>query len=164
MTVSKFLILIIVFLNTFFSVHSQENIPFKSSHIKNKSDLKFAKNEIKKGDGYFNNAKNALYKSESTFDLFEKAIYHYLLAYKINQNNVELNFKIGEALFHTSRMHDANFYLTKAVSSSNELEDYEFYLDALKSKLDNDYDDCIKKLKSLVRKLSAKETNMLKIK
>ena len=62
MTVSKFLILIIVFLNTFFSVHSQENIPFKSSHIKNKSDLKFAKNEIKKGDEFFYNARNALYK------------------------------------------------------------------------------------------------------
>ena len=157
MTVSKFLILIIVFLNTFFSVHSQENIPFKSSHIKNKSDLKFAKNEIKKGDEFFYNARNALYKLENTFDFFEKALYHYFLAYKINQNNVELNFKIGEALFHTSRMHDANFYLTKAVSSSDELEDYEFYLDALKSKLDNDYDDCIKKLKSLKTKLKKKD-------
>ena len=69
MTVTRVLILIIVFLNTFFSVYSQENIPFKSSHIKNKSDLKFAKNEIKKGDEFFYNARNALYKLENTFDL-----------------------------------------------------------------------------------------------
>ena len=103
----------------------------------------------KKGDEFFYNARVSLYKLENTFDFFEKALYHYFLAYKINQNNVELNFKIGEALFHTSRMHDANFYLTKAINSNNELEDYEFYLDALKSKLDNDYYDCIKKLKWL---------------
>ena len=79
------------------------------------------------------------------------------MAYKINQNNVELNFKIGEALFHTTKMNEANFYLTKAISSSNELEDYEFYLDALKSKLDNDHDVCIKKLKSLKTKLKKKD-------
>ena len=53
MIVTKVFILIIVFLNTFLSVYSQENIPFKLSHIKNKSDLKFAKNEIKKGKEKF---------------------------------------------------------------------------------------------------------------
>ena len=72
MNVTKFLILIFVFLNTCLSVYSQENIPFKSSHIKNKSDLKFAKNEIKKGDEYFNNARNALYQFESISDFLKK--------------------------------------------------------------------------------------------
>ena len=162
MNVTKVLILIFVFLNTCLSIYSQENIPFKSSHIKNKSDLKFAKNEMKKGDEYFNNARNALYQFESISDFFEKALYHYFLAYKINQSNVELNFKIGEALYHTTQMHDANFYLAKAIDSSNELENYEFFLDALKSKLDYDFDECIKKLKSLKSKLKKKDYNNLK--
>ena len=162
MTATKIFILIIFLLNTSLCVYSQENTPFKSSHIKNKLDLKFAKNEIKKGDGYFNNAKNALYKSESTFDLFEKAVYHYLLAYKINENNVELNFKIGEALFHTSKIHDANFYLEKAIILSSELNDYELFLDALKSKLDHDFDLCLKKLKTLKSKLKKKDYQNLK--
>ena len=157
MIVTKVLILIFIFLNTCLSVYSQENIPFKSSHIKNKSDLKFAKNEMKKGDEYFNSARSALYQLESTSDFFEKALYHYFLAYKINQNNAELNFKIGEALYYTTKIHDANFYLTKAINSSSEFEDYEFFLDALKSKLDYEYNNCIKKLKALKSKLKKKD-------
>ena len=79
----KFLIFNLCFSEHLFKCLFSRKHPFKSSHIKNKSDLKFAKNEMKKGDEYFNNARNALYQFESISDFFEKALYHYFWLTKL---------------------------------------------------------------------------------
>ena len=93
MTVSKFLILIIVFLNTFFSVHSQENIPFKSSHIKNKSDLKFAKNEGYLGlDFEFNTKVVAL--MQINFEQMNKNLFESSLIFVFDPKQLDKNWNM----------------------------------------------------------------------
>ena len=137
--------------------YAQKNIPFKSSYIKDKKKLKYAKNELKKGDDFFYEARKSFFLLKNSDSLFLKALHHYNLAYSVNSENSELNLKIGECLYNSTNKSLSTNYLNKGLLLKEKLEGYDHFLQAIHLKINGNFVESIKVLKSLKSKLKKKE-------
>lgn len=96
-----------------------QNVEFKESNFKDKKeDFKKAKEAIKKGDEFLKDANELTLQTKSPGLLYEQAIQQYLIAYKLNPNNADLNFKMGNAYIYTNEKYKA----VKFIERANELD------------------------------------------
>ena len=137
---------IYIILATFFisSTYAQ-NVEFKAANFKDKKEeLKKALDHIKKGDEFLEVGNEAIYAVLSPGNNFKAALQEYEVAYKLNNKNAELNFKMGNAYLYTNEKYRALKHLEKAEKLDPDVDTFlDFYLGMAKQ-LNMDFEGALK--------------------
>lgn len=109
---------------------SAQNVDFKAGNFKDqKEEFKAAVEAMKVADEKLEQANELTYSVRDPKNLYLSAIQGYEIAYKLNPNNAELNFKMGNALLYSHRKSEALEYLIKAEKLDPKVDDFlDFYL------------------------------------
>lgn len=142
------LVLSLIITNSGFS----QNIEFSKEFFKEDKDgLKLAKDNIEKGDAFFN--EGAIY--------FKQAIDPFLEANKFNPNNALLNFKLGQCYLSSSFKLKAIPHLEKAQQLNPTLDTYLDYFLGRAYHLDKQWDKAIKHFSVFQKSLNANEDKQM---
>jgi outer membrane protein OmpA-like peptidoglycan-associated protein/tetratricopeptide (TPR) repeat protein len=120
-----------VYANLSGQVHVEVN---KKGFKHSKSGYKEAVNSIKKADFYFQQEQPGAYQI---------ALDGYLVAYEYNQNNPELNYKIGACYLYSVEKSRALFFLQKAYKAKPDVSPDITYLMGWASQLNYELDNAI---------------------
>ncbi len=110
------------------SVFSQD-IAFKNSNFKeDKQGLKLAKESISSGDEIREGGIEKILAMQDANIIFGEAIFYYQKAQDFNQNNAELNYKIGSCYLFTNQKEKAADYLLRTMDlTSDYTSDFLFF-------------------------------------
>ena len=125
-----------------------QNIEFTKEFFKEDKDgLKVAKDNIEKGDAFFN--EGAIY--------FKQAIEPYLAANKFNPNNALLNYKLGRCYLASSFKLKAIPFLEKAQQLNPTVDSYLNYYLGKAYHLDMQWDKAVKEFSVFQKSVNANE-------
>lgn len=135
-----------------------QNVEFKTSNFKDRKDeLKAIVEKIELADGIMAKGLKALISDENHSFNFKQALGLYLEANEFNQDNAELNYKIGKCLLHTSDKTGSIPFLEKAVKLDPDIGPEAYILLSRAYKFDYRFDEASKTLTGLKGSLSGKE-------
>ncbi len=136
------------------SSYAQEDVKIRRKDFKvKKVGFREAWKDVKAGDDYF----------EEGIGTYAKALDHYLRAYKYNNNNAALNYKIGVSMLGTNQFYKAVDFLEKAYLSEAEVASDILYMLARAYHLNTRFDKAIEYYRSFYEELSSKEKEDLRI-
>lgn len=124
---------------------SAQNVEFKAGNFKdNKEEFKAATDAMKIADEKLEAANEATYRLNDPGDNYLLAIKGYEIAYKLNPDNAELNFKLGNALLYTHRKAEALEYLEKAEALDPKVDDFLLFYLGMGNQLKEDFSKAIR--------------------
>ncbi len=137
-----------------------QNVDFKESNFKDKKEeLKKAKDAIKKGDDFLKDANELILQTKNPGILFEQAVQQYLIAQKLNPNNADLNFKLGNAYIFTNQKYNAVKHIDKAYELDPECDSKMKFFYAMILQLKGQYDQAIQNFNSFETSRKAEDWN-----
>ena len=141
----------IVILAALFIVNnvSAQNVEFKDANFKDKKEeLKAAKEAIKKGDEFLKEGNELILQTKNPAKNFHMAIMHYSKAQKLNPNNADLNFKLGNCYLYTNEKYKAIAHLEKAKELDPECDPKLALFMGMALQLKGEYDKAIQSFTS----------------
>lgn len=139
---------LVAFFMMMVSVVFAQNIEFTKENFKEDKDgLKLAKENIEKGDEYFNSG--AIY--------FKQAIEPYLAANTFNPNNALLNYKLGQCYLASNFKLKAIPHLEKAQQLNPSVDVYLSYFLGKAYHLDMQWDKAIKEFSNFQKNMTSNE-------
>ncbi len=153
-----------IILYLFFSTQVlSQNISFKSSNFKSdKKGYKEAKKNIKEGDKYLNIGNEKILIFDDPSDDFKKALYFYFKADNFNSRSSELNYKISNCLFYTSKKSEGLKYINKAIELGGKLPNHVVFLQAYSLQLQSNYNEAKELFIEYKKSLKSKELKKYK--
>jgi len=153
-TMRKYIYTILCF--AFVGSLTAQNVEFKASNFKDKKEeFKKAITGISKGDDYLEKGLELLFQIKDPGVNLEMAYNNYMIAHKLNPNNAEVNFKLGQCMIETHHKDQAVSLLLKAYELDKTVDPWMEYYVGMAYQLKMEWDEALshyKKFQSSFKK------------